>query len=91
MKQKQFVAKLIVEKRGRVTDFDELIRMFMASDEAYLEWVNYPQKNAYVCQISVIMSTKKRDERRFKACKRGEKIYLVRRDKMDTFIKEIGF
>lgn len=91
MKKKQIYAKLIKTKKCNVTDMVDLFKTFLSSDEAYLEWVNYPQKNAYVCQISVIVSTKAHDERRLKAVKRGEKIYLVRRDKMNVFLKEIGF
>ena len=87
---KKIHVKLIPTKRGYVTDMTDLFKAFIDSGESYAEWVNYPQKNSYVCQISVIVSAKNHKNRTVKACKRKEKVYLVRKDKMDVFLAEIG-
>jgi hypothetical protein len=88
---KKIKAKLIRTKKGNVTDMIELIDRFLDSDCDYVEWTNYPHKNAYVCQIAVITRTKAYNKTGVKACKRKETIYLVRKDKMNDFLEEIGF
>lgn len=83
-------AKLIRTKRGYETDMVDLLKKFITANDAYAEWVNYPQKNAYVCQISVINAAKRYNKRCVKACKVKERIYLVRKDKIGMFRIEMG-
>lgn len=86
---KKYYAKLIPTKKGFVTDMRELFKVFDDGDK-WVEWVNYPQKNAYVCQISVITSCKAHKCKKLVAVMRKDKIYLVRRDMIDIFRIETG-
>ena len=85
-------AKLLKTKSGKVrTDMIDLINRFLDSDADYVEWTNYPHKDAYVCQIAVITRTKAYNKTSVKARCRKDTVYLVREDRMDDFLKEIGF
>lgn len=82
--------KLKPTKKGYVTDFRKLFDEFLSSGKAYVRWANYPQKNAYVCQISSINFCKRNRPIKVKLHKRKEHVYIVREDQIDVFLHEIG-
>lgn len=86
---KRFYAKLKPCKTGYATDMEKLFEDFKRLTDDYVEWVNYPQKNAYVCQISVITRAKAHKEVAVKTCIRGNKVYLYKKGKKQYLIAEI--
>lgn len=79
-------------KKTRVTDYDEVFQRFMDTGEEYVIWGDPIHKNPYVTQIATIGYCKRCGRRiDAKVLYRGNIVYIVRKDSVERFYKEIGF